>query len=141
MVQKTFQENILMDSKDVIIALYFIRVLVLIVRVVTSNAGQQEGLTSQRQRQLQHIVSSITLIQRLSKVQLKWISRTILISGINYLLTEKIDDVTYIVNNYQVFNSWRKGMWLCECRDWIYNKQMGELGDCKHIKAVIKKEQ
>lgn len=40
------------------------------------------------------------------------------------MISQKIDDITYNVNGHEVINLWRLGF-VCDCRDWIFNKQMG----------------
>ena len=51
------------------------------------------------------------------------------------MISQKIDDITYNVNGYEVINLYHLGF-VCECMDWIMNKDCGKLGDCKHILNV-----
>ena len=53
------------------------------------------------------------------------------------MISQKIDDRYYIVNDHDVMKLQRfSDKWCCDCCDWIYNKKMGSLGDCKHILNV-----
>lgn len=53
------------------------------------------------------------------------------------MISQKIDDRYFIVNEHDVMKLHRfNDKWCCDCCDWIYNKKMGSLGDCKHIKSI-----
>lgn len=55
------------------------------------------------------------------------------------MISQKIDDRYFIVNDHDVMKLHRfNDKWCCDCQDWIYNKKMGTLGDCKHIKEILK---
>ena len=57
----------------------------------------------------------------------------------NRMISQKIDDRYFIVNDHDVIKIAKLGdRWVCDCLDWIYNKKMGTLGNCKHIREVLK---
>lgn len=55
------------------------------------------------------------------------------------MISQKIDDNYYIVNNHDVMKLHRFNYnWVCDCESWIYNYDYGKKGDCKHIREVKK---
>lgn len=63
------------------------------------------------------------------------------------MISQKIDDRYYVLNDFENgsgnFHDVMKlegynNRWVCDCEDWIYNKKMGTLGDCKHIREILK---